>query len=68
MKFDCDYSYRHYLEVLNFFKNTHEIGPISEIQSLQKNEKAELKLIDEGGKKWALPKCLLQLGNSEDEF
>jgi hypothetical protein len=39
MKFDCDYSYRHYLEVLNFLKNTHEIGPIGEIQSLQKNEK-----------------------------
>lgn len=39
MEFNCDYSYNHYLEVLNVLKNTHKIGPIGEIQALQKNEK-----------------------------
>jgi hypothetical protein len=39
MKFNCDFSYRHYLEVLNFAKNTHKIGPIQDYLSLKKNKR-----------------------------
>ena len=39
MKFNCDFSYRHYLEVLNYAKKTYKIGPIRDYNSLKKNKK-----------------------------
>lgn len=39
MKFKCDFTHRHYLEVLDFLKKTHKIGPIKDFQRLKKNKK-----------------------------